>query len=461
MFAQTARTLSTLHKLNFYSSSAYNHIPRLQERGLARSLRAMATGSKVHLEASQKPQFYVKGLKAESAEKASQLLQVNHEKHHIFFNQSGFHNHIAHHLLTLFALNASPEELQKAYDANVSYQRPSEPLEKAIVNDMHKPKRFKSYLGQEKYYYDFLVYFQQEIDKSGWQSVLQEHLFAETELADDMLARMFAGFLHPIIHLGFGIEFQQPAIIAEALAQAAVHDNWIASLFFGCERAAKESRSKDEPRKTIVQILEECRKDDKLSKAAHWDDGNKVRDGIIKRAPEEMIKYATHYTVKEGELEEKTAEMINAVVYYTAAAQRPPHQVKFDFYFIHCLNSSIFFSAFLSPSSSLSPAIQRRLLEWKIWMDITMYVSRGCPTLLVDEITDYAPTKDGGMDEVIKRVNNVEDDGHACKLVRRLQMPRQSARSGRGKKECWFKGICGGSWGIWLWIVWRRVSRIG
>ena len=27
------------------------------------------------------------------------------------------------------------------------------------------------------------------------------------------------GFLHPIIHLGFGIEFNQPAIIAEALAQ--------------------------------------------------------------------------------------------------------------------------------------------------------------------------------------------------------------------------------------------------
>ena len=35
------------------------------------------------------------------------------------------------------------------------------------------------------------------------------------------------GFLHPIIHLGFGVEFKQPAIIAEALAEAAVHDNWI------------------------------------------------------------------------------------------------------------------------------------------------------------------------------------------------------------------------------------------
>ena len=91
MFAQTARALSTIHKLRFYPSSAYKHIPRLQQHGPTRSLRAMATGSKVHLEASQKPQFYVKGLKAESAEKASQLLQANHDKHHIFFNQSGFH----------------------------------------------------------------------------------------------------------------------------------------------------------------------------------------------------------------------------------------------------------------------------------------------------------------------------------------------------------------------------------
>jgi hypothetical protein len=51
----------------------------------------MATGSKVHLTASQQPEFYVKELTAESADKTSQLLQVNHEKHHIFFNQSGFH----------------------------------------------------------------------------------------------------------------------------------------------------------------------------------------------------------------------------------------------------------------------------------------------------------------------------------------------------------------------------------
>jgi hypothetical protein len=66
------------------------------------SSRNMATGSKVHLETSQQPQFYVKGLTAESAEKTSQLLQVNHEKHHIFFNKSGFH--VRHSLEVLGAI---------------------------------------------------------------------------------------------------------------------------------------------------------------------------------------------------------------------------------------------------------------------------------------------------------------------------------------------------------------------
>lgn len=58
-----------------------------------------------------------------------------------------------------------------------------------------------------------------------------------------IIAEVLTGFLHPvretltvnhrqclltdlqIIHLGFGLEFNQPAIIAEALAETCVHDN--------------------------------------------------------------------------------------------------------------------------------------------------------------------------------------------------------------------------------------------
>ena len=82
-------------------------------------------------------------------------------------------------------------------------------------------------------------------------------------------------------------------------------------LLIGAEKAAKENNQNGS--KSLVQLLNEIHSDEKLSNAAHWDDGNKIRDGIIKRAPEEMIKYVSQFTVKESELEEKTAEMTNAV----------------------------------------------------------------------------------------------------------------------------------------------------
>lgn len=178
---------------------------------------------------------------------------------------------------------------------------------------MHKPEEYKSYLGKEKYYHDFMIFFQDEIEKKGWENVLNEYVFAGDERADDMLVRMFAGFLHPIIHLGFGVEFQQPAIIAEALAQAAVHDVWMAPLFYGCEKAAKASSSNRRSEKSVVQLLEDIRVNQKLRDAPHFEDGNKIRDGILKRAPDEMIKIASQYVVPEEQLEERTAEMINAV----------------------------------------------------------------------------------------------------------------------------------------------------
>lgn len=98
-----------------------------------------------------------------------------------------------HHLLTLFALKASPDEIKRGYEDNAYYQRPPAALKKEIVNDMYQPEKFKAYLGKEKYYHDFLKYFKDEISKKGWEKVLNEELFKGDERADDLLARLFAG----------------------------------------------------------------------------------------------------------------------------------------------------------------------------------------------------------------------------------------------------------------------------
>jgi hypothetical protein len=104
------------------------------------------------------------------------------------------------------------------------------------------------------------------------------------------------------------------------------------------------------------------------------------------------------------------------LVYYTSAAQRPNKAVKLDFFFIHCLNSSIFFSK-LVHLPALSQQTRLRLLEWKGRMDLLMYVSRGCPELLRDDITNY-PAKNDWTTLFARAASHPKDDGHLAKFVR-------------------------------------------
>jgi len=74
------------------TSRGYRHIWKADHATL---IRGMATASTIHLEARQQAEFFVKGIEQESATVASELLQENHDKHHIFFNQEGFHVRLA------------------------------------------------------------------------------------------------------------------------------------------------------------------------------------------------------------------------------------------------------------------------------------------------------------------------------------------------------------------------------
>jgi len=112
-----------------------------------------------------------------------------------------------------------------------------------------------------------------------------------------------------MIHIGFRVEFRQPTVIAEALGQTAIHPMWLDSFFFAADEAAKRNQH---PPSSFVGILDEIRADEKLSTAAHWDDQNLIRDGVLVRAKDEMVKYASQWRVNPENLEEATAELANA-----------------------------------------------------------------------------------------------------------------------------------------------------
>lgn len=352
----------------------------------------------------------------------------------MFFNGEGFHNHINHALLTLWCLGAPPSAIQRSYDLNRIYQRPQHPSDAKLSLNLADPDTFTRSMGNDQSYKAFLDFFSQEIAKSSWQEVVQKYLFAQDKRAESMLVRLFDSFLHPVIHLGLGIEFEQPAIIAEALAQTACHQDWISELLLPSEALSKSSSTSI----SAPDLLEAIRADDEILQAPHWDDHDKIREGLLARAQARMIDCLSKIKVDPEDLPARTAEMINTAAYLTAGAQRPGKEVKFDFYLLHCLTSAVFFRTFLA-QPWLSASNKARLLEWKIRMDAVMYASRKSPQLHLDIIRSYRTKKPCDWSNIQRRVCFIPDDGHAAKVVRALSIGEEICKPFEQNDACRLK----------------------
>jgi hypothetical protein len=160
--------------------------------------------------------------------------------------------------------------------------------------------------------------------------VLERTLFEGTEEADDMLARLFEGLQHSFIHIGYGLEFSQLAIVAEGLSMAAMEYAMLHGFLAGAEEKARTEKTGT----TLVRVLEEIRKDEKVRQAVTWEDGIYERlPGMLKRASEELQTHAARFVVPVEKLQEKMSESVNAAALLAAAAQRPDKEIKIDFLF--------------------------------------------------------------------------------------------------------------------------------
>jgi len=147
--------------------------------------------------------------------------------------------------------------------------------------------------------------------------------------------------LHPLIHFGFGIEFEQQAIIAEGLAQAVCPNDFFGPFLLQSEELAKGRE--DEHPSSLVDLLCEIRQDAALYDEKYWDGGDSLNEKIVSDAPAKLYEIAAKWRVSVDEIEEKTAEILNTVAWMADAVQRPSKIVKLDFFFIHNVNAGIFF----------------------------------------------------------------------------------------------------------------------
>lgn len=86
-----------------------------------------------------------------------------------------------------------------------------------------------------RYYSGYVEFFSEYIEKHGMGAAMEDWVFSaranvgkgSPSLPEDkqprMLARFISGVIHPLIHTGYGSEFGLPGMMAEGLAQCAVH----------------------------------------------------------------------------------------------------------------------------------------------------------------------------------------------------------------------------------------------
>lgn len=227
-----------------------------------------------------------------------------------------------------------------------------------------------------------------------------------------------------MIHLGCGLEFQQPSIVAEALAGACVHETWPGTFLLPTEEFVRLNESR--PGQSLLQIIEGLGKDPAIRNGVkHTDPFNKIADGLLTRVgPGQLAPYLSQFTLgldpSPDDLQSKMIDLVYTCAYMLAGAQQPDKREAFDFITLHTATMCAFYPVILA-QGWLSSADKARLLEGGARTSAVMYAACGDPELHSRRILDYVPRyPDHGWPELINRSIVYRDEGHAAKLVRAL-----------------------------------------
>lgn len=348
----------------------------------------------------------------QTAVMTARLLAANHVKHHCFFNEKRFHNHIAHHVLALYALGADPAFVKFSYDREAPIQRPIGGQDKEPITF----ENWTSFLGEVEYYGNYLKFFLSEIEKTSAIQVVHKFVFESTQ--GPMLSRSFAGLLHPLIHWGYGLEFKIDGILAEGLAMAAVHRDTFEGLkikellaqlpdgqnekandkdfnqldsqvSFDFRGETADAIFRPKSGLSAFQIIHEILRDPKMEFSHfHVDE---AEDAFSKISKSQLLhswlnKWEIGANCDQKEIAERTKELLWAVtVVYMATYDIEKQRFMLDFFFMHLVTSSLFLPTIL-------PIIDRRyrpvLLKAFFRTAITVWVACKRPELRIEQCLD-------------------------------------------------------------------------
>ncbi|KAF8970474.1 hypothetical protein BDZ97DRAFT_1754058 [Flammula alnicola] len=334
----------------------------------------------------KKGQLNLPGITYASKKAAEELLLKDAETHHCFFRQSGFHNHLGHHILAAYDLGTPPGHLQKIYEDEARIQRPRilEEKDKNIVVDKDN---WVQYLGNQSAYGAFVKFFSNEIDASGVNGTFENYVFGEdaSKAGVDMLARVISGAVHPLIQIGYGAEFGNDTLIATGLAQAAVH---------GTPSKFHINKSPPSQSITLLELLAEIYASDVL-KPVPYDPqpfiSTRVKSVLDNGGAEEIERLCAQFhisdTITDAEIAQKTEELIWTAVLLTFGTGRKGRKPRIDFFLMHILTSSLF----MRPLCALLKKQEHKaaLIRTYIPVMVLFILARGRPRIDPELLMSY------------------------------------------------------------------------
>ncbi|KAH9841517.1 uncharacterized protein C8Q71DRAFT_700804 [Rhodofomes roseus] len=356
----------------------------------------------------------VPGATYESKTTLERLLQEDRETHHCFFGKVGLHNHLSHHLLAAYDLGAPAKLLQAIYDQERSGLSPIHLADRSkdVVEKQETAitlQNWTKYLGQEKYYANYLAFFADEIAQYGIEGVFERYLFSRdaNENGALVLLRFIGGAVHPIIQTGYGVEFGSDAMVAQGLAQTAVHQPFVPDIFDlntpkGTNEATSSASSGHRQPyrgRSLLAILREAYDSKTMEPVMPYDPDAPLRVRIqdALKTPGrvgEIKRFAAQWQVDTSRgqeaLDEKVEELLWATTLLLAGSGKHGRPPRLDFFLMHMLNMSIFVPSLLTV---IPKAENRAALLHAIVPVLLMYLTiRGRPQIDAPLLMSYTAT---------------------------------------------------------------------
>ena len=240
-------------------------------------------------------------------------------------------------------------------------------------------------LSSHSFYANYLEFFSEQAKEMGPDAAFEEFVYSQEANVNGayMTERFVAGAIHPLIQMGYALEFKSAAMVPQALSMAAVHTPFYPKLF-PWNAPNEHSEAPTHPR-PLFEVLAEAYSSGAMDAVMPYDPdktlGERYKDALT---DERLTKIrsliqlwvpstgaAQHGLLSEnapdleaGELIEKAKELCFAATVAFAGTGRHGLKPRLDFFLMHMITSSLFV-----PSLRFGLVLRGRLLlvPFSLW----------------------------------------------------------------------------------------------